>query len=111
MKSCTSGPGTAKPDGMTPTTRNDRRSSVSVRPTTPGSAPKRFSQRRWESTTTGSAPTGAAAVLKREAAVSSGVKVRPRAALTPISGKKSSVTWEVRTTSDSPPEVRVRPIV
>ena len=112
MKSCTSGPGIAKLAGITPTTRNGPALEVDGAPHHRGIAaeappPEAVGEHDHRDP----APTGAAALLNRPAAVSSRVKVRPTAAATPRSGKKSSVTCAVSTTSDSEPTVSVRPIV
>ena len=104
--------GIAKSSGMTPTMRNGRRSSVTVRPTTPGIAAEAPLPERVAEHDHRVGADGAAALLKRRAAVSSGVKSRPSAAGTPST--REEVLGHLRRRAPPPtrsPSVSVRPIV
>jgi hypothetical protein len=46
----------SNPSGATPTTSSEYPFTTRVRPTTPGSEPRRFSQNRWLTTATGASP-------------------------------------------------------
>ena len=86
-----------KSSGSTPITVNGRRLRTISRPTIPGAERKRRAQRSWPRTTTGWPP---------RPRPSSSVKVRPSAALTPITSKKPPDTSSPKTTSGrSPPRL------